>query len=200
MYKTNLMIHMYYRLQTTIVWLSASYPNICLQYDKQLYKCPDFDDSCSKLTHDKKIKLDEIDFKLIQEYTQDSRRSLRKIAKKIGVAVTTVQEHTRKLERLGIIKGYSAIVDYEKLGYELTSISEVSVSKGKVVEVEETLAKFPETVAVYDVSGSTDIISIARFKTKEQLNKHIKKVLAIPFIEQTNTHLVLATVKERNAF
>lgn len=141
-----------------------------------------------------------MDFKLIQEYTEDSRQSLRKMAKKIGVAVTTVQEHTRKLERLGIINGYSAIIDYEKLGYGLTSISEVSVSKGKVVEVEEAMAKIPETVAVYDVSGSTDIISIARFRTKEELNKHIKKVLALPFVEKTNTHLVLATVKERNIF
>ena len=148
------------------------------------------------MIHNKKIKLDELDLKLIKEYTTDSRRSLRQIAKKIDAAVSTVQQHTHKLEWRGIIKGYSAIIDYEKLGYELTSISEISVSKGKVVEVEESIAKFPEVVAVYDVSGSADVISIARFKTKEQLNKHIKKVLALPFVEKTNTHLVLATVKE----
>lgn len=142
-----------------------------------------------------KIKLNEIDFKILQEYLRDSRQSLRQIAKKVGIAVSTVQEHTLRLELAGIIKGHSAIIDYQKLGYEIMSISEVWVSRGKVLEVEKAIAKFPETVAVYDVSGSTDIISIARFKTKDDLNKYIKKVLHLPFVERTNTHLVLAIVK-----
>jgi DNA-binding Lrp family transcriptional regulator len=100
------------------------------------------------------------------------------------------------MEKEGLIKGYSVILDHEKLGYELTAITEITVSKGKLIEMEKEIAKFPNICAVYDVTGLTDAIIIAKFHNREELSKFTKVLLGMPFVERTNTHIVLTTVKE----
>jgi DNA-binding Lrp family transcriptional regulator len=100
------------------------------------------------------------------------------------------------MEQNGLIKGYSVILDQEKLGYELTVVTEITVSKGKLVEMEQRISKMPNVCAVYDVTGLTDAIAIAKFKDRQQLSEFTKGLLAMPFVERTNTHVVLTTVKE----
>jgi len=100
------------------------------------------------------------------------------------------------MEKEGIIKGYTTILDQEKLGYELTVITEITVSKGKLLEMEKKIAKIPNVCAVYDVTGLTDAMVIAKFKNRKELSDFTKSLLSMPFVERTNTHLVLTTVKE----
>jgi len=142
------------------------------------------------------LTIDEIDKKILSEYLKDARSSFREVASEIGVAVGTVLSRTRKMEKEGVIKGYSVIIDHEKLGYELTAIAEITVSKGKLLEMEKEIAKFPNICAVYDVTGLTDAIVIAKFHDRKELSRFTKALLAMPFVERTNTHIVLTTVKE----
>ena len=142
------------------------------------------------------FKMDELDRKILQAYLTDSRTSYRELAHKLGVSTTTVQSRTSKLEKSGIIRGYTAILDHEKIGFQLTAITEVTVAKGKLLELEREVAKLPQVMAVYDVTGMTDAMVIAKFKSREDLSKFTKTLLAMPFIERTNTHIVLTTVKE----
>jgi len=142
------------------------------------------------------LDLDDIDRKIIKEYLEDARRSYREVAKRVGVAVGTVLSRINKLEAAKIIKGYSAIIDYSKLGYDITAVTEIVVSKGKLVEVEKSIAEMPGVCAVYDVTGETDAIVIAKFKTRESLSNFTKSLLKMPYIERTNTHVVLSTAKE----
>jgi len=100
------------------------------------------------------------------------------------------------MERGGLIKGYTALLDHEKLGYQLTAIAEITVSKGKLLEMEQAISKLPNTCAVYDVTGLTDAFVIAKFHTREELSRFTKSLLAMPFVDRTNTHVVLTTVKE----
>ena len=139
---------------------------------------------------------DEIDKKIVNEYLQDSRLSYREIAKRLGLAVGTIMTRTKKLELQGIIKDYTVILDHNKLGYDLTVITEITVSKGKLIEMEKEIAKMKVTCAVYDVTGNNDAIIIAKFKNRQELNQFTKKLLSMPFVERTNTHIVLDTIKE----
>ena len=139
---------------------------------------------------------DEIDKKIVNEYLQDSRLSYREIAKRLGLAVGTIMTRTKKLELQGIIKDYTVILDHNKLGYDLTAITEITVSKGKLIEMEKEIAKMKVTCAVYDVTGNNDAIIIAKFKNRQELNQFTKKLLSMSFVERTNTHIVLDTIKE----
>lgn len=88
------------------------------------------------------------------------------------------------------------MLDHEKLGYELTVVSEVTVSKGRLLEMENEIARLPNVCCVYDVTGLIDALVVAKFKNREELGNFTKRLLALPFVERTNTHVVLTTIKE----
>jgi DNA-binding Lrp family transcriptional regulator len=140
--------------------------------------------------------LDQTDVKILETLLRDARLSSRQLARKIGVSVGTVLDRVKRMEQSGVIKGYSVMLDHEKLGYELTVVTEITVSKGKLLEMEKQIGKISSVCAVYDVTGSTDAIAIAKFRSRKELSAFTKSLLAMPFVERTNTHLALTTVKE----
>jgi DNA-binding Lrp family transcriptional regulator len=142
------------------------------------------------------MESNETDIRILQGLLEDARFSSRQLAKKVGVSVGTVLSRIEKMKRAGIIKGYSAVLDHEKLGYELTVVTEITVSRGRLVETEQEIAKIQNVCSVYDVTGLTDAVIIAKFKSREDLGHFTKRLLALPYIERTNTHVVLTTVKE----
>ncbi|MGI0081392.1 MAG: Lrp/AsnC family transcriptional regulator [Nitrososphaerales archaeon] len=142
------------------------------------------------------FEVDDVDREIIEQYTADARQSYHEISRKIGIAVSTVQDRTKKLEKNGIIKGYTAILDYEKLGLMVTAITEVTTIGGKLSEVEKRLAKLRNAIAVYDVAGATDAVVLGKFRSTSELSKFTKAIQGIPNVNRTETHIVLAVVKE----
>lgn len=146
------------------------------------------------------MSLDEIDLRILSSILKDARKSYRKIAEDINVSPPTVLSRVQKLEKGRIIKSYSAVLDHEKLGYDLTAVIEVTAVKGKITEVQKHISKFPNVCAVYDITGLTDIIIVAKFRNREELSNFVKKDMSLSYIERTNTHMVLITVKEDFGF
>lgn len=140
--------------------------------------------------------LDDIDRKLLGELLRNSKRSYRELARAIGVSAATVINRVQRLESGGVIKDYSTRLDHERLGYELTVVTEIIVSKGKLLETDAEIAKIPNVCAVYDITGQTDAMVVAKFKSRSSLSEFTKKLLSMPYVERTNTHVVLTTVKE----
>ena len=142
------------------------------------------------------MDLDETDVKILKTLVSDARLSSRQISKKSGVSIGTVLSRMKRMEREGLIKGYSAVVDHEKMGYQLTALVEITVSKGRLLEMENAIARMPNVCCVYDVTGLTDAFVVAKFKNREEVSRFAKRLLALPYVERTNTHLVLTTIKE----
>ncbi len=140
--------------------------------------------------------VDKKDFKILEALQEDVRSSYREIARKTELSVGTVLSRIKSMEKKRVIKGYGVILDPEKMGYEIAAIIEIRVSGGKLVEVEREVAKSPNVYGVYDVTGESDAIVIARFKKREELSRFIKSLLSMEFVERTITHVVLNTVKE----
>lgn len=146
------------------------------------------------------MSLDEIDLRILGSILKDARKSYRKIADEINVSPPTVLSRVQKLEKGRVIKSYSAVLDHEKLGYDLTAVIEVTAIKGKITEVQKHISKFPNVCAVYDITGLTDMIIVAKFRNREELSNFVKKDMSLSYIERTNTHMVLITVKEDFGF
>jgi DNA-binding Lrp family transcriptional regulator len=142
------------------------------------------------------LNIDQLDLRILRQLLLNGRISLRQLAAELRVSTTTVASRVSRLEKRNVVRGHSAIVDFEKLGYDLTVITEISVSKGKLLEMEREIAGLPNVCAVYDVTGEIDGVVIAKLKDREELSRFTKGLLAMPFVERTNTHLVLTTVKE----
>ena len=142
------------------------------------------------------MELDETGLKILRTLVLDPRLSSRQIAKQCRLSTGTVLARIKRMENEGIIKGYTALVNQERLGYELTAVIEITVSKGKLLESENEIAKLPNVCCVYDVTGIVDTIVVAKFRDREDLSEFSKRLLTLPYVERTNTHIVLTTIKE----
>ena len=140
--------------------------------------------------------IDLLDRRILERVLGDGRVSFRQLASELRVSTTTVASRGARLQEAGIIGGYSARVDFQTLGYELTVVTEIHVSKGKLIEMEREIAKLPNVCAVYDVTGEIDAIVISKCRDREELSRFTKGLLAMHFVEHCNSHDVLTTVKE----
>jgi len=142
------------------------------------------------------MNIDETDERILKHLLVDARQSARQLALKLGMSTVTVLSRIKKLEKEKVIHRYSAIIDHEKIGYSLTAIIEIMAKNDKVVGIEDQIAKFENVCGVYDITGSTDTVIIAKFKERNELSKFVKGLASIPNVENTITHVVLNTAKE----
>ena len=144
------------------------------------------------------MKYDEKDEKILRHLLSDGRQSARQLAHTMSISTVTAITRIKKLEKNKIIQGYTVRLDHELLGYEITVIIEIKTLNGKMLEIEEEIAKHDNVVAVYDMTGNADTLVIAKFKDRKSLSVFVKTLLAIPNVENTVTHIVLNTIKEDN--
>jgi DNA-binding Lrp family transcriptional regulator len=139
---------------------------------------------------------DEIDLNILKVLQEDSRLSFNKIATKLKISTGTAYNRIKNLEEKGIIKGYSVLVDNEKLGYSMTALILIQAEGIHLVKVENEIAKIKNVVSVYDITGDYDVAIIARFRDRTGLNNFVKKLLTISHVKRTVTNVVLNVVKE----
>tara|TARA_B100001750_G_scaffold89908_1_gene71026 strand:- start:774 stop:1217 length:444 start_codon:yes stop_codon:yes gene_type:complete len=142
--------------------------------------------------------LNKTDSALITALNDDGRASQRELASSTKVALGTVSNHLKKLESEKIIRGYIPDIDPEKVGFTLTAVMHVRISKGHIMEVQSSIAEHPRVFGVYDVTGEWDSMILARFTNREEMDSFIKTALSQKNVERTNTSLVLNTVKEES--
>ena len=150
-------------------------------------------------------KLDEKDMAILALIQKDCKLSSREIARKIGSPITTVFAKMRRMEELGIIRDYRAVLNSKKLGLSATALILASVSyqtkdKDRLIsqrEIASDIAKFPEVQEVYIVTGDWDLMIKLRAKDVDAVGKFvIDKLRLVKGIEKTLTCMVFETCKE----
>jgi len=142
------------------------------------------------------VDLDDVDMRILSELVENSRRSSREISRRLDLSVGTVAARIKRLRDLGVIRRFTVDLNYEALGYDITVVVDVYISKGNVIDVEREIASIPGVMAVYDVTGDFDAVVLARFKNRSDLSAFTKRMMAMEHVERTNTHVVLNSVKE----
>ena len=142
------------------------------------------------------MNMDKTDEKILINLMMDGRLSARQLALKLGMSTVTILTRIKKMEKEKIIRGYTALIDHEKIGYSLTAIIEIIAKNDKIMSIEDEIAKFENVCGVYDITGSTDTIVVAKFKERNELSTFVKNLACISNVENTITHVVLNTTKE----
>ncbi len=140
--------------------------------------------------------LDDTDRRIIEVLERDARTSLRGIAEEVGVSLGTVSNRVKKLEDNDVIKDYRVILDSEKVGWNLNVVIGLRIQKGRLIEIQEKIARDNRVYGVYDVTGEFDSMVIARAVDRSDLDDLSKNVLSMDGVVRSVTHLVLNTVKE----
>lgn len=143
---------------------------------------------------------EHLDAALINALLADGRASLRSLAEQLDVSVTTVSNHLAELEDDGVITGYVPKLDYEKLGFDVTSIIQLKVEGSSLPDITERLKAHEQMVCVYEVTGDHDIIAIGKFEDTDGMNTQIKSLLTDPDIKESNTAVVLNSAVEHRQF
>ena len=123
------------------------------------------------------------------------------IATMLGISASEVTDYIEQLEKEGLIKGYKAVIDWEKLdGAYVSAIVEVNVVPKAGLgfeEVAEKIMKYKEVESVYLMSGNYDLNVIVKGKTLQDIARFVAKELAtIDSVTSTTTHFVMRRYKE----
>jgi len=139
--------------------------------------------------------IDDTDLKILDMLKENGRKSFSDIAEDLDLATSTVAGRVQTLEQKNIITGYSASIDYEKLGFELTAMIAIKAEADKIVETAKNLKSNTRVISFFEVTGNTDMIIISRFIDREDMNKFLKELQQIKGIKSTETNVILTTPK-----
>ncbi len=141
-------------------------------------------------------KLDDLDRAILRQLNEDARRSYREIARALDVSIGTVSNRVKALEADGVITGYVPVIDPARLGFDAAAVIGVTISRGKLLEVQRRIGKDERVFGVYDVTGEWDSVIMVRFRNTRELDAFVKHLVAMENVERTYTQVVLNTVKE----
>ncbi len=120
------------------------------------------------------VALDQVDRELIALMLADSRTSQRQLAKQIGMSAPAVGERIARLERLGVIKGYTVDIDWSAVGVPVLVYIPMTIAAGADLEaLVGELTAIPELESLTVVTGGYDLI--ARFRLSDHM--HLQRLL-----------------------
>jgi Lrp/AsnC family leucine-responsive transcriptional regulator len=151
----------------------------------------------------KPVSLDRIDAKILQLLSQDGRMSWRDLADRIGLSLTPTLRRIRRLESEGLISGYSARIDEQRLGYGITMYVLVTLER----QTEETLKVFerriadvPEVMSCYLMTGDADYILRIVVADLQSYQRFMLDILTrIPGVSRIQSSLAIKPVFQRAA-
>jgi DNA-binding Lrp family transcriptional regulator len=152
-----------------------------------------------------KAKLDDKDIAILTLVQRDCKLTAREIARKINSPITTVFAKIKRMEELGIIREYRAVLDPKKLDRGTAAFILASVTYGARNEGEPfsqrdkaaEIAKFPEVQEVHIITGDWDLLIKLRAESVDSVGQFvIDRLRFVKGIEKTLTCMVFETCKE----
>ena len=144
----------------------------------------------------KKLEIDNVDLQILNILQEDCYLSFRKLADKIGFSSIVASSRIKNLEDKGILKGYTAIIDPAKLGFDLTAVIFIQTEGGYLKDLENELSQMTNVIALYEITGDFDVVAVVKLKDRDGLNSLLKNLLVTPHIKKTMTDIALNVVKE----
>ncbi len=151
-----------------------------------------------------KTHLDEVDVKLLSLLQADGRITNADLAKAVGLSPPSVLQRVRALEKAGLIRGYHALLDADRLGLKITAFAGVRLTLHQEQPIERfrrSIQDIEEIMECYHVSGEFDFmlkIVVRDIRAYEQFIR--EKLSKIKGLEQIRTSFVLSTTKHTTEF
>jgi Lrp/AsnC family transcriptional regulator, leucine-responsive regulatory protein len=138
--------------------------------------------------------IDGTDLEIIDLLSADGRRSLAEIAAQVSLSAPAVKRRLDRLLELGVIKGFTAVLDHEKLGRQIEAFTELRFAgKTKVADIAGIAREMPEVDAVYTTAGDPDALVHLRARDVEDLTRVIDQLRRSGRVTGTKTLIVLGT-------
>ncbi|MCG7198897.1 Lrp/AsnC family transcriptional regulator [Marinobacter pelagius] len=133
------------------------------------------------------------DQKLLMLLRRDARASITDLARSLGVSRSTVQNRLARLEKAGIIRGYSVELGGEYLANLVEAHVSIKVVQKLTARTNVALEDISQVVQLFSVSGEYDLIAIVRAQSLEELSQVLDDIGNLEGVERTNSAVVLET-------
>jgi Lrp/AsnC family leucine-responsive transcriptional regulator len=143
--------------------------------------------------------LDRHDVLLLTELQRDSRQTVQQLATAAGLSSTPCWKRVKEMEASGIIRGYTALVDREKVGLALCVLAEVNLTRHNEDDVrrfEEEAAACPQIVSCYSTTGQADYVIKVLVPDIKSYETFLHEVaFKLPGVTHVRSSVVLKEVK-----
>jgi DNA-binding Lrp family transcriptional regulator len=143
------------------------------------------------------MNLDDLDRRLLALLQADARSPTADLARRLGVARTTVLARITRLERQGVVVGYTVRLGQDKGGHFVEAFVGITTSPKSARDVTSRLGAIPELRQLFSVSGEFDYIALLRAETPARLDSLLDEIGAIDGVTRTTTSVVLARRVDR---
>ena len=143
------------------------------------------------------MRLTAADEALLSLLREDARASTAQIARRLGLSRTTVQSRIERLERSGVVAGYTVRVADEFERDRIRALILLTVLPKQMQAVVAALKTMPELRSLQSVSGPWDLVAVAVVPTIGEMDELTDRIGAVPGVERTTSSLVLSTKFER---
>ncbi|MEF7615444.1 Lrp/AsnC family transcriptional regulator [Aquincola sp. MAHUQ-54] len=141
--------------------------------------------------------LDDIDGALLSLLRENARLPAADLARRLGVARTTVQSRLQRMERRGVIAGYTVVVSDEAESALVRAHVMVIAAPKQGAAITAALRRIPEVRTLLSVSGPYDLIAIVAASSIGELDALIDRIGALDGVERTTSAIVLSTRIQR---
>ena len=135
-------------------------------------------------------QIDNIDLKILNVLSKNAKMPYTEVAKKVFVSGGTVHVRMRKLEKMGVVRGTKLDIDYDKLGYNISSYMGIYLEKSFLYkETVKSLKKFPEIVEIHAITGQYTIFIKIICKDTSHFRNFLDTVHKVKGITRTETFM-----------
>lgn len=143
--------------------------------------------------------MDSIDHKLIALLKKDAKMTVAQLAAELNRSPTPIYERIKKLEKTGVIRGYTAIIDGVKLGRTLTAFCEVTLKTHEAEHLKAFEAKILElddVVECHHIAGSFDYLLKILVSDISHYQRFVtEKLTSVPYIARLQSAFALSEIK-----
>ncbi len=135
-------------------------------------------------------QIDNIDLKILNVLSKNAKMPYTEVAKKVFVSGGTVHVRMRKLEKMGVVRGTKLDIDYDKLGYNISSFMGIYLEKSFLYkETVKSLKKIPEIVEIHAITGQYTIFIKIICKDTSHFRNFLDTVHKVKGITRTETFM-----------
>jgi DNA-binding Lrp family transcriptional regulator len=143
------------------------------------------------------MDLTEKDQQLIALLQQNGRLSVSEMARKLSASRTAVQMRLQKLERNGVINGYTVILSPTYLEKRVQALVMIKLSAGSREKIEAELSAIKQLTSLYSISGTFDMSGVISARSMAELDVIIDKIGCLTGIDETMSSIILSTKFDR---
>lgn len=143
------------------------------------------------------MTINEKDQQLIAILRENARLSVSDIARRLNASRTSAQVRLEKLERSGVIAGYTVRLSPESQANQIRALVMIKSTPSKRVSIEDALSKFPDLVTLSSISGQFDLAAEISSPTVRHLDTVLDRIGALDGVDDTLSSIILSTKIER---